>query len=90
MVVVDACVGELVPVETDFVSGWVNRKYISMVSPALCGVTGVSAGDTLNLRAPPHLKSNRQAVAPSVRYRFPALCSGKLAEDLHPGDLELE
>jgi SH3-like domain-containing protein len=53
VVVVDACVGNWCPVETDFVSGWVNRKYISMVSPALYCVTGVSAGDKLNLRAYP-------------------------------------
>jgi uncharacterized protein YgiM (DUF1202 family) len=53
VVVVDTCVGNWCPVETDFVSGWVNRKYISMVSPALYCVTGVAPGDKLNLRAYP-------------------------------------
>ena len=52
-VVVDYCSGNWCAVETDFVGGWVNSRYISMVSPALYCVTGVAVGDKLNLRAYP-------------------------------------
>jgi uncharacterized protein YgiM (DUF1202 family) len=41
------------PIEDGHFAGWVNAKYISMVSPALYCVSGVSAGDTLNVRAYP-------------------------------------
>jgi len=52
-VVVDECAGNWCFVESASVDGWVNNKYISMVSPALYCVTGVAPGDKLNLRAYP-------------------------------------
>ena len=56
-VVVDYCSGNWCAVETDDLDGWVNSKYISMVSPALYCVTGVAPGDKLNLRAYPATSS---------------------------------
>ncbi len=53
IVVVDECVGSWCPVEDGHIGGWVNSKYLSMVSPALYCVTGVAKGDKLNLRAWP-------------------------------------
>ena len=53
IVVVDECVGNWCPVEDGHVAGWVNSRYISMVSPALYCVSGVRPGDRLNLRAWP-------------------------------------
>ena len=40
-------------VEDGHYEGWVNGKFISMVSPALYCVTGVDDDDVLNLRAYP-------------------------------------
>ena len=45
------------PVEDGHFSGWVNSRYLSMVSPALYCVTGVVPGDRLNLRAFPSTQS---------------------------------
>ena len=56
-VVVDYCSGNWCAVETDDLEGWVNSKYISMVSPALYCVTGVAPGDKLNVRAYPATSS---------------------------------
>src|SRR5689334_3784862 len=56
-VVVDYCSGNWCLIETDDLEGWVNSKYISMVSPALYCVTGVAPGDKLNLRAYPATSS---------------------------------
>lgn len=53
VVVVDDCVGNWCPVEDGHFAGWVHSHYISMVSPALYCVTGVSKGDRLNVRAWP-------------------------------------
>jgi SH3-like domain-containing protein len=51
------CRGSWCPVEDGHSLGWVHRHYISMVSPALYCVTGVAAGDRLNLRAYPSPQS---------------------------------
>lgn len=51
------CAGSWCPVEDGHVGGWVHRRYISMVSPALYCVHAVAAGDRLNLRAFPSASS---------------------------------
>lgn len=53
VVVVAECQGSWCPIEDGHNAGWVNSRFVSMVSPALYCVAGVSAGDTLNLRAYP-------------------------------------
>ena len=53
VVVTGPCKGSWCPIEDGHDAGWVNGKYISMVSPALYCVTGVAAGDRLNVRAFP-------------------------------------
>jgi SH3-like domain-containing protein len=40
-------------IEDGHYEGWVNGKYISMVSPAMYCVSGVDDDDVLNLRAYP-------------------------------------
>ena len=56
-VVVDYCSGNWCAVDSDYATGWVNSRYLSMVSPALYCVTGVAPGDKLNLRAYPATSS---------------------------------
>ena len=51
--VLDACQGSWCRVEDGHSLGWVNRRFIAMVSPSLYCVTGVVPGDTLNVRAWP-------------------------------------
>ncbi len=53
IIVMDECQGNWCPIEDGHNSGWVNRRYLSMVSPALYCVTGVARGDRLNVRAFP-------------------------------------
>lgn len=53
IIVVDECAGNWCPVEDGHIAGWVNARYLAMVSPALYCVTGVGPGDRLNLRAWP-------------------------------------
>ncbi len=53
IVVVGEAENGWVPIEDGHYEGWVNAKYISMVSPALYCVSGVDDGDVLNLRAYP-------------------------------------
>lgn len=53
VVVVAECKNNWCPIEDGHFAGWVNRRYISMVSPARYCVAGVSAGDVLNVRAFP-------------------------------------
>lgn len=53
VVVTGNCQGGWCPVEDGHDAGWVNSRYISMVSPAMYCVTGVQQGDTLNLRGFP-------------------------------------
>jgi SH3-like domain-containing protein len=53
VVVTGACKGSWCPIEDGHDAGWVNSRFISMVSPAMYCVTGVSVGDRLNLRAYP-------------------------------------
>jgi SH3-like domain-containing protein len=55
--VTGSCQGSWCPIEDGHMAGWVNNRFISMVSPALYCVTGVAAGDVLNLRAFPSTKS---------------------------------
>jgi SH3-like domain-containing protein len=50
IVVVGEAEGSWYPIEDGHYEGWVNGKYISMVSPALYCVTGVADDDVLNLR----------------------------------------
>ncbi|MBA3519381.1 MAG: hypothetical protein H0T75_17495 [Rhizobiales bacterium] len=57
ILVTGACAGSWCPVEDGHSRGWVNRRFIAMVSPALYCVTGVAAGDTLNVRAFPSPQS---------------------------------
>ena len=51
--VTGTCRSNWCPVEDGHNAGWVNSRFISMVSPALYCVTGVPRGDRLNLRAFP-------------------------------------
>jgi SH3-like domain-containing protein len=53
IVVVGEPEGSWYPIEDGHYDGWVNGKYISMVSPALYCVSGVDDDDVLNLRAYP-------------------------------------
>ncbi len=57
IVVTASCIGSWCPVEDGHDAGWVKSNFISMVSPALYCVTGVGAGDALNLRAFPSTSS---------------------------------
>jgi hypothetical protein len=52
-----ACRQNWCPVEDGHSLGWVNRRFIAMVSPAMYCVTGVAPGDALNLRAFPSPQS---------------------------------
>ena len=45
--------GSWYPIEDGHYEGWVNGRFISMVSPALYCVSGVDEDDVLNLRAYP-------------------------------------
>jgi SH3-like domain-containing protein len=53
IVVADNCRGSWCPIEDGHNAGWVNSRFISMVSPAMYCVAGVRPGDGLNLRAFP-------------------------------------
>ena len=53
VIVTGSCKGSWCPIEDGHDAGWVNSKFISMVSPAMYCVTGVATGDGLNLRAYP-------------------------------------
>jgi SH3-like domain-containing protein len=46
-------VGNWYPIEDGHYAGWVNGRFISMVSPSLYCVSGVDDDDVLNLRAYP-------------------------------------
>lgn len=50
IVVTGDAIGSWYPVEDGHFAGWVNGRYISMVSPALYCVDGVDDDDVLNLR----------------------------------------
>ena len=52
-ILVHNCSGSWCSVEDGHSLGWVHRHYIAMVSPAMYCVSGVQAGDALNLRAYP-------------------------------------
>lgn len=58
VIVTGDCKGQWCPVEARHDTGWVHRRYISMVSPSLYCVAGVARGDWLNLRAWPSSRSN--------------------------------
>jgi SH3-like domain-containing protein len=53
IIVMGACKGSWCPIKDGHNAGWVNSRFISMVSPAMYCVAGVAAGDKLNLRAFP-------------------------------------
>jgi SH3-like domain-containing protein len=53
VMVMDDCQGNWCPVEDGHYAGWVSRRFISMVSPAMYCVSGVANWDVLNLRAFP-------------------------------------
>lgn len=57
LLVTGPCRGSWCPVEDGHSLGWVHRRYIAMVSPAMYCVTGVAPGDELNLRAWPSPQS---------------------------------
>ena len=52
-ILVHRCSGSWCSAEDGHSLGWVHRRYIAMVSPAMYCVSGVPAGDALNLRAFP-------------------------------------
>ena len=56
-VVTGECDGNWCPVEDGHVEGWVNSRFISMVSPALYCVANVADDDVLNMRAFPSAAS---------------------------------
>jgi SH3-like domain-containing protein len=53
VVVTGECDGNWCPIEDGHIDGWVNSRFISMVSPALYCVTNVANDDVLNMRAFP-------------------------------------
>lgn len=57
IVVTGNCRGSWCPIEDGHHAGWVNSRFISMVSPAMYCVAGVRPGDGLNLRAFPSARS---------------------------------
>ena len=57
VIVVAECKGSWCPVEDGHDAGWVNSRFISMVSPAMYCVTGVAVGDVLNVRVFPSARS---------------------------------
>nr|WP_262913741.1 SH3 domain-containing protein [Rhizobium halophilum] len=57
VIVTGTCRGDWCPVEAKHDTGWVHRRYISMVSPSLYCVSGVSSADRLNLRRWPSAQS---------------------------------
>nr|CAD6437002.1 SH3 domain-containing protein [Rhizobium sp. Q54] len=52
VMVIDQCKGQWCPVEDGYNGGWVHRRYISMVSPAMYCVNG-PAEEALQVRAYP-------------------------------------
>jgi SH3-like domain-containing protein len=60
----DECQGNWCPVEDGHALGFAHRRYLAMVSPALYCVSGVAAGDVLNLRAFPSAQSKVLAQLP--------------------------
>jgi len=57
VIVTGGCFGSWCPIEDGHDKGWVNSKFLSMVSPAMYCVSGVGKGDGLNLRAFPAASS---------------------------------
>jgi SH3-like domain-containing protein len=57
VIVTGACEGSWCPIEDGHDKGWVNARFLSMVSPAMYCVAGVGQGDVLNLRAYPSTTS---------------------------------
>ncbi|WP_162244681.1 SH3 domain-containing protein [Aureimonas sp. Leaf454] len=57
ILVTNDCSNGWCPVDDGQRKGWVNERFISMVSPARYCVSGVAAGDKLNLRAYPSTQS---------------------------------
>jgi SH3-like domain-containing protein len=55
--VVADCYGNWCPAEDGHSAGWMHRRYLAMVSPALYCVTGVQPYDRLNVRAYPSTQS---------------------------------
>lgn len=53
IIVTGGPVGSWYRIEDSHYEGWVNGKYISMVSPSMYCVAGVANNDVLNLRAYP-------------------------------------
>ena len=64
IVVVGEADGNWYPIEDGHDAGWVNSKFISMVSPSIYCVTGVAKGDGLNVRAFPSASSKIKTVLP--------------------------
>ena len=64
ILVTDRCRGDWCPVEDGHALGWVHRRYIAMVSPAMYCVSGVAPGDVLNVRAWPSPQSRALARLP--------------------------
>ena len=56
-ILVRACVGVWCKIEDGHNLGWVHRRYISMISPAMYCVTALAPGDRLNVRAFPSPRS---------------------------------
>lgn len=64
IVVTGACQGNWCPAEDGHYAGWVSRRYLAMVSPAMYCVSGVANWDVLNLRAYPSASSRILAELP--------------------------
>ncbi len=57
ILVTASCRGDWCRVEDGHSLGWVNKRFIAMVSPARYCVTGVAPGDVLNVRVWPSSQS---------------------------------
>jgi SH3-like domain-containing protein len=57
VIVTGQCEGNWCPVEAKNRKGWVQRQFVSVVSPSLYCVTGVASNDELNVRAWPSPQS---------------------------------
>ncbi|MCC6982584.1 MAG: hypothetical protein IT535_04890 [Bauldia sp.] len=58
------CYGNWCPAEDGHAAGWMHRRYLAFVSPALYCVTGVAPWDVLNVRAYPSTQSQIRVQLP--------------------------
>jgi SH3-like domain-containing protein len=67
LIVAGACQRYWCPVEKNGATGWVNRRFISTVSPARYCVSGVGSYDKLVMRASPSLQASVLVELPSYQ-----------------------